>query len=139
MNEPFVENAYSPFPWKMRGRFFQRVESGKTRFFEIYAIRYDLALIERYVKINSLKESNLGILIELVGQENIGDETYFLYKLQTYMGDPSISDEWEFVQHIKDYCELGFSSFAKLEDFCKKEWMVDVFDFLPIDETNIPH
>jgi hypothetical protein len=138
MGVEFKETSFSPFPLEMKGRFYELESSGRTQFFEIYNEEYNLELISRLKKMKSLEDSPLGILIKLVGKENIPAQTVQLYKLLTYFANPNLSDSWEFNDSIKDYREIGFCSYKKLENYCLRNWSVDVMNFVPIEETNIP-
>ena len=133
----YTENPYYPLPNKMRGSFCEFEEKNKTRFIEINNIKYDSEEFLRLKKINCLKESILGEYIDLIGEENI-NESFFLYKIQTYLGDNSIKDVWDFNEAISDYAQYGFSNFKDLMSFCEDKWGIAISDFVPIEETSIP-
>jgi hypothetical protein len=125
---------------QMRGCFCEFKENGKTRFIEISSIKYDEEAVLRLEKMNCLSESVLGEYIGLAGKiTNESPPPLFLYKLQTYLGDASIKDMWDFNDAISDYAQYGFSDFKDLMHFCHNIWGITVFDFVPIEETHIPH
>ncbi len=136
MENLHIENPYNPYPVDLRGQFCEIPEHDKARFFEINSIKYDPKEIERLRNNGILDQSILGQFIKLINDDNL-ESIYFIYKLQTYIADPSLKDAWEFNKSIIDYKEFGFTSFNDLLNLCKERWGIDKKNFVPIHETNI--
>jgi len=137
-NNKFKSSFY-PYPTQMRGTFCEINKESKSRFVEVYHIKYNKQDLERLKIINCLDESLLGQYINLVGKDKIGENTYFIYKIKTYLANPAMKDSWDFNNSIEEYEQFGFVDFDKLVDFCNKKWGIQINDFKPQSETNIPN
>jgi hypothetical protein len=136
----YAENPYHAFPLEMRGRYCEFEDKGRTRFIEIYNIKFDKNEVNRLIKIDCLKESVLGSYLALLKGHvlNENSDIFFLYKLITYIANPSIKDAWYFNESIEDYAEYGFTKFATMMNLCINKWNISLKDFVPREETNIP-
>jgi hypothetical protein len=134
----YEDNLYHPFPMEMRGNFSEFQENNQTRFIELDYIEYNEKDIARLKKQGCLESSIIGEYLSLIDKNNIKENTSFLYKIQTYLGNPTIYDTWEFNQNIKEYKQYVFPSFSELMCFCHNQWNLDLVDFVPIQETHIP-
>ena len=129
---------YRPFPLGMNGTFYELLENGKTRFFEVFADKYDIDEIEYLRSIDSIEHSSTYEYLENIPSELICDSTNFLYKLCTYHANPTILDVWDFCESVYDYEQHFFADFDKLREYCIDNWNIDVMSFVPRSSTNIP-
>lgn len=134
----YNENPYHPFPLEMRGQFCEFVDNGNHRFIKIYSIKYDVEKLAWLKKRDCLYESELYEYISMVGEQNINKNTFYLYKLCSYIGNPMIKDSWAFAESTLDYQQYGFSSFNDLINFCYEKWKIKFDDFVSLESTHIP-
>jgi len=127
-----------PFPLGMNGTCYELSEGAKTRFFEIFHVAYNPNNVERLKKIDCLNESVLGEFLRHINTQLIDESTFFLYKLETYYGNPSFSDAWDFNEAIAEYETHYFAAFDAMEQFCKVRWEVDPMKFTTRQNTHIP-
>lgn len=133
----FIENIYHPVPIEMIGNFYEITEGDKSRFFELNYIEYSHDKFSRLVQMGCLEDSPLKAYMNLIDTNNLNTDTCFIYKLQTYIGDPTIKDPWLFNKGMTMYKQYGFTSFQEVENFCKNRWDIDIINFVPLKETNI--
>ena len=80
-----VDNFRSyPFPFGMKGAYYELNEGDRVRFFEIFYIQYSPDEVERLTKIDCLEDSNLGKYLKNIDPRLISDSTFFLYNIHTY-------------------------------------------------------
>ncbi|OCG60463.1 hypothetical protein A9G41_03855 [Gilliamella sp. Nev5-1] len=137
MNKSKYNNPYHPFPYEMRGQFFERFEENKTRFIEIYSIDYKKPEEEDEEWEFSLYSLYIDQLIRPIIDE---EEVFFLYKLRTYYADPALTDnDSAFNQSITSFEQYVFSNFDELLEYAEQRWKIGLSDFVPINETHIPY
>ncbi len=133
-------NPYHPFPYEMRGQCVEKEENNKTRFFEIFSIKYDKEKKKRLEELGELDSSILGEYLKLLGRPIAeSDDVFYLYRLETYYADPEKKDPWLFNESITSYSQYVFPDFDELLEFVNHKWGLALSDFIPIDETNIPN
>lgn len=133
-------NPYHPYPYEMKGQFFEKNESGKTLFIEIYSIEYNQEIIQRYKKQGVWEHSKINkYLNQMIRKIENDDEIFFLYQLCAYYANPTLSDEWEFSCSVSEFEQYVFPNFDELLDYVNQRWGIELKDFVPINETNIPH
>ncbi|MCO6538344.1 MAG: hypothetical protein J6567_10350 [Gilliamella sp.] len=137
MNKRKYNNPYHPFPYEMKGQFFERLEENKTRFIEIYSIEYEKPEEEDDEWEFSLYSLYIDQLIRPIIDEK---EVFFLYKLRTYYADPTLTDnDSAFNQSITSFEQYVFSNFDELLEYVEQRWRIGLSDFVPINETHIPY
>ena len=122
----------------MRGTYAQIRLGAKVRFIEVHHIAYASEEHEWLLRINSLGESVLGEFLNLAGVAHLCESTRYLYKLVTYVGDPSIVEAWEFNESIEEFEEFGFVRIDALLSFCEHKWGLTIASFVPLEEVGIP-
>ncbi len=127
-----------PFRYDMKGQYYEIIENGNARFFEIFYCEYSTEQVDRLKEIDSLDKSRLGQFMSLIDGE-IPEFTEYLFMLQTYRGKIGINDALEFRQNTSDFQRIGFVSLDHLLKFCKENWGIEATDFKSISDTNIPH
>ncbi|MFT6921984.1 MAG: hypothetical protein ACJA1C_000982 [Crocinitomicaceae bacterium] len=124
-------------PFEMRGRYCEFDNQNKKRFLEVHVCEYNPKDIEYLKGIDCFEASDIYSFIALISDE-IPDNTYYLYRLDSYFADSKIEDGWEFSQSITDYRQNGFYSIDKLLEFCLLTWKIMKNDFKPLSEKSIP-
>ncbi|EOF5100634.1 hypothetical protein ACK1QP_003967 [Salmonella enterica] len=131
---------YHPFPYNMKGQFFEGNEHEKTRFIEIYSLPYNENKIEEDKKRGIWEDSIVARYLEqLIRPITSDDEVYFLYQFRTYYADPTQIERWEFNESATSFEQYVFVSIDELLEYTNKRWGITIDDFVPIYETNIPH
>jgi hypothetical protein len=123
-------------PFDMRGRYCEFDNQIKKRFLEVHVCEYNPKDIEYLKEIDCFEASDIYGFIELISDE-IPDNTYYLYRLDSYFADSKIEDDWEFSQSITDFRQNEFYSITDLLDFCLSTWNITKADFKPLSETTI--
>lgn len=122
---------------RIRGTYCEFQIKEVTRFLEIHFCEYSPDTIKRLEEIDALSESMIGGYLNLIN-EQIPSNTKYLYKLISYVGDPTIKDAWEFGEKVEEYEERGFIELDDLLIFCKSKWGRTEQNFVPQSETSIP-
>ena len=124
----------------MKGNFAEiKISNSKYRFFEIYSIDYDERKKRRYIEQGILESTQLYQYLKLLPElTNINENVKYLYKLITYIGNPTVKDQWKFNESIEDYQEYGFTNIESLLNFCVINWNIHEDDFIRQEDTHIP-
>jgi hypothetical protein len=64
--------------------------------------------------------------------------TFFLYEINTYYADPTISDQWDFRESVINFEQHHFASFESVREYCINNWKADPISFLARYNTHIP-
>ncbi|MEO1624483.1 MAG: hypothetical protein AAFV25_04945 [Bacteroidota bacterium] len=134
MNSYHLRKGLKP---EMKGRFAERPEGGKWRFWELHILPYDPRQRERLVAMDCLEESILGEYLRLLNTP-ISPGTRYLYKLKTYLGETGQEDRWTFNEQITAYESFGFQRLEELLQFCRDTWGIDESNFKQQSDTHIP-
>ena len=137
LEENDVMNRSYPIPLGMKGTCYEMREGAKTRFFEIFYVKYDPDNVDRLKNMGTLKYSKLAEYLEHIDPQMIHDSTYFLYRVETFYADPIAADSWEFNQSITDYEQYYFSLFDDIVKFCSDKWGIDPMDFVSRKNTRM--
>lgn len=138
MENKYSESAYNPYPWQMKGTYYEFNNNNETRFIEVYATPIDKSgLIERFGEDVFSEDFSISLIVDLIGLENIKDDTYFLYELTTYIGNTNFKILSEFKRNVTKFERIGFTSINQLNDYCVNRWGFNIEVFVPHSKTSL--
>ena len=139
MTKTTYNNPYHPYPYEMRGQFAEKQEKDKTRFFQIFSIKYDEEEIKWLKENDMFEHSGYDTYIERLNRPiTDSDNVFYLYKIESYYADPNLEKRDLFIDSINSYERYYFQNIDELLALVNYRWGLVLTDFVPIYETHIP-
>ena len=139
MTKTTYNNPYHPYPYEMRGQCAEKQEKDKTRFFQIFSIKYDEEEIKWLKENDMFEHSGYDTYIERLNRPiTDSDNVFYLYYIETYYADPNQDDIELFNESSDCYETYYFQNIDELLEFANHKWGLVLSDFVPSYKTHMP-
>ena len=139
MTKTTFNNPYHPYPYEMRGQCAEKLEKDKTRFFEIFSIKYDEEEIKWLKENDMFEHSGYDTYIERLNRPiTDSDSVFYLYYIKTYYADPNQDDPELFNESTYCHERYYFQNIDELLEFANHKWGLVLSDFVQKHKTHIP-